>query len=345
VAVAEPNGNQFALTLTAVIAKPAPGRAVLTLFRGCFMDMDWAHYGTISVLVQTGQHQTALDRLSAYETEKGGLAPPLVVLRAQSLNALGDYAAASRALLQVVAAGEADFWIWYTMAETRRGLLNWPGVFEANRAAHSLAGWSESPRRGYQFTHDYFAPNLLNWQAWFTQHITTAPIAALEIGSWQGGSACWLLDKVVGPRGGTLTCIDPFSGSSEHAGFLPGVMAELGGSLEGLFDANIARTGHAKQVRKLKGFSQDVLPGLHGERFDFIYVDGAHEAKWVIQDAVLCWGLLADGGHMLFDDVPFTFPDNPGQDTARAIEFFTSVFKDDIAILVSERQLLLRRRP
>ena len=253
-------------------------------------------------------------------------------------------AGAAAELTRVIARGAPDFWTWYTLAETRRGLLDWPGVYEASRNAHALAGWPESRGHEYRFTHDYFAANLLDWQSWFAQHITAAPMRALEIGSWQGGSACWMLDRVIGPRGGLLTCIDPFSGSSEHS-FLPGMMAELGDTLEGTFDRNIARTGRAAQLRKIKGYSQDVLPTLHGERFDFIYIDGAHEAKWVIQDAVLCWGLLAPGGYMLFDDVPFTFPDRPEQNTARAIDFFTSVFRDELETVASARQLLLRRRP
>jgi predicted O-methyltransferase YrrM len=307
------------------------------------MHIDWAHYHTISALVNNGQHAEALETLHAFQVANGGLAAPYVVLRAQALGHIGKHHAASDALEGVVAGGNADFWIWYTLAEARRALGDWPGVFAASREAHLLAGWPESGQHGYRFTHDYFAANLLTWQAWFAQHITAAPIRALEIGSWQGGSACWLLDRVVGPRGGTLTCIDPFSGSSEHAAFLSQTLADVGSSLEALFDDNVARTGHAGMVRKLKGFSQDVLPRLHGETFDFIYVDGAHEAKWVIQDAVLSWGVLAPGGFMLFDDVPFTFPERPEQNTARAIDFFTSVFRDDLTIIASERQLLLRR--
>ncbi len=307
------------------------------------MGLDWSYHEGVRALLDARREQAALDSLAAHRLRAGHLAAPLAALQAQALTALGRHRAASDALLEVVARGEADFWIWYNLADARRNLGDWPGVFEASRQAHALAGWPESAAHGYRFTHDYFSANLWNWREWFDRHITAAPLRALEIGSWQGGSACWLLDRLIGPRGGRLTCIDPFGGSSEHAGFLPGVLAEVGGTLEGLFDDNIRRTGRAGQVRKLVGYSQDALPGLHDERFDFIYVDGAHEAKYVIQDALLCWRLLAPGGHMLFDDVPFTFADRPEQDTARAIDFFLSVFADEVEVLVRERQLLLRR--
>ncbi len=304
--------------------------------------MDWSYYESVRALLDARQESTALESLAAHRLHDGHLAPPLAVLQAQALTTLGRHRGALDTLLEVVARGEADFWTWYNVAEARRHLADWPGVFVASREAHALAGWPESGAHGYRFTHDYFSANLWNWQDWFARHVTAAPLRALEIGSWQGGSACWLLDRVIGPRGGSLTCIDPFEGSSEHAGFLPAVLGEVGATLEGLFDDNIARTGRAGQVRKLVGYSQDLLPSLTGERFDFIYIDGAHEAKFVIQDALLCWRLLGPGGHLLFDDVPFTFADRPEQDTARAIDFFLSVFADEVEVLVRERQLLLR---
>ena len=307
------------------------------------MNMDWSYYESVRALLDAGRPEAALGSLQDRSLATGRLPPPLAVLRAEALTRMGRHRAAADALMEVVARGEADFWTWYNLADARRHLGEWEGVFDASRQAHALAGWPESAAHGYRFTHDYFSANVPNWRGWFETHIRATPLRALEIGSWQGGSACWLLDQVIGPRGGRLTCIDPFGGSSEHADFLPRVLGEVGATLEGLFDENVRRTGRAAQARKLAGYSQDVLPGLSGERFDFIYVDGAHEAKFVIQDALLCWRLLPPGGHMLFDDVPFTFADRPEQDTARAIEFFLSVFADEIEVLERGRQLLLRR--
>lgn len=306
--------------------------------------MDWTYFESVRALLEARQPRAALDSLAQRRMAQGGLETPLAVLQAEALVALERPRAAEDSLLEVVARGQADFWVWYNLADARRHLGDWPGVFEATRRAHAAGGWPESPARGYRFTHDYFAANLDTWRTWFEHHVRAAPLRALEIGSWQGGSACWLLDRVIGPRGGSLTCIDPFVGSSEHAGFLPRVLGEVGATLEGLFDDNITRTGRAAQVRKLVGWSHDLLPGLRGEAFDFIYIDGAHEAKFVILDALLCWPLLPPGGHLLFDDVPFTFADRPEQNSARAIDFFLSLFPEEAEVLERGRQLLLRRR-
>lgn len=307
--------------------------------------MDWAFFESTRGLVHSGQLQAALDRLEQWRLEHGSLPTPLAVMQGEVLIGMGQPRAANDALLDVVARGDADFWTFYNLADARRHLGDWRGVFDASRRAHAIAGWPESLTHGYRFTHDYFSANLPVWQGWFQQHIREAPLRALEIGSWQGGSACWLLDSVIGPRGGSLTCIDPFSGSSEHSGFLPGLLLQLGTSLEGLFDDNILKTGRREKVDKRVGYSQDLLPGLHDSgKFDFIYIDGAHEAKFVIQDAILCWQLLSPEGYLAFDDLPFTFADRPEQNTVRAIDFFLSVFADDLEVLDRSRQLLLRRR-
>ncbi len=306
--------------------------------------MDWTLYAEIRALLDSQDTAGALRRLSAIRRGGARLEGPLVGLEAQGLMAHGEAAQAAAALREVAAFGDDDYWTWYLLAQACRHLEDWPGTFAASQQAHARLGWAESAAHGYAFTHDYFSSNVPDWQRWFAEHIRAAPVACLEIGSWQGGSSCWLLDRVVGPRGGRLTCIDPFEGSSEHAGFLAGLEAQLGRRLETLFDANIARTGQAHLVRKLVGLSEAVLPKLHAERFDFIYIDGAHEARFVIQDAILCWQILAPRGFMLFDDVPFRFAGRPQQDTARAIDFFLSVFEDEVSVIERGRQLLLQRR-
>ena len=298
--------------------------------------MTWDDYNRLRAALDHDAAESVLLEIEAHYGDLGELRVPIVGLQAMAHARRGRPAAAVAVLRTLVVAGEADYWTHHLLGQNYGALGNFPAAAGHYRAAHALIGWEDSARHGYEFTHDYFSSTIPDWRRWFAEHITAASIAALEIGSWQGGSAAWLLDAVVGPRGGMLTCIDTFAGSSEHQAL--GVDA-----LEALFDANIARTGQADKVRKLVGTSQSILPRLHGESFDFIYIDGAHEAKFVIQDAVLGWGLLRVGGFLLFDDVPYNFPATPEQDTHRAIDFFVSVFADDLTVIERGRQLLLQR--
>ena len=289
--------------------------------------------------VSWGELDEALTILTSEWDPADALASEAADLKAGILFAKGDTAGALEPLAELVVAGNANFHTHYRLAEYHRALGNIDQTILNHRLAHAQFGWTESVRHGYSFTHDYFSPNIPAWESWFKNVVTAAPIEALEIGSWQGGSASWLLDKVISRRGGRLTCIDTFEGSSEHAHFIGG----LGSSIETMFDNNIIRTGHGDKLRKLVGYSQVVLPTLWGEKFDFIFIDGAHEAQFVIQDAVLCWGLIQPGGFILFDDANFTFAQRPMQNTIRALEFFLSVFGDDLKIIDQGAQLLIQR--
>jgi hypothetical protein len=290
-------------------------------------------------LISRGEPDQALSEMAALQDNGGPLESEIGDLKALAFVKKGDVRSALVPLKDLVANGRATFHTYYRLAEYHRLLGEIHHTYRYHRLAHAKVGWSESLSHGYTFSHDYFSPAIPHWQNRFSKIITAAPLDALEIGSWQGGSAAWLLDKVVSHRGGRLTCVDPFIGSSEHVG----IIGSLGNNLENLFDDNIMRTGHGNFVRKLVGFSQQILPSLSGEAFDFIYIDGAHEAKFVIQDAILCWNLLKKGAFMLFDDLNFTFSGSPEQNTSRATDFFLSVFASDLEVLENSHQLLVRR--
>ena len=239
--------------------------------------------------------------------------------------------------MQVKDIGTTNPWYYFTLGRIAWKVGETEISFEANRTAHSYFGWPESKDRGYKFTHDFFSPNIPAWEKMFDLDIDQDPLRCLEIGSWQGGSSAWLLDKIISKRPGSrLTCIDAFEGSTEHAAYI-GKM-----SIESIFDFNIASTGSAHLCTKLKGYSQDVLLNIR-EKFDFIYIDGAHEARFVIQDAFLSWRLLDTGGFILFDDYPFEFPDQPEQNTAVAIDQFILWNKKNLEVLHKGRQMLIKR--
>lgn len=303
--------------------------------------MAWDVYNAARAALNKGDARTALRIATEDRPANSPIWSTFACLEAECLAALGQREQAVHTLEAAAELAPGNHWLFYNLAVLYRQLGDPAKSQAAARRTHACLGWHESARNGYVFTHDYFAANIPQWTAWFARHITAAPIDCLEIGSWQGGSATWLLDKIVAPRGGTLTCIDTFEGSSEHAAWL----GTIGDTLEALFDANIARTGHASLCRKLAGRSQDVLRGMASERFDFIYIDGAHEAKYVIQDALLCWPLVRAGGFMLFDDAHYTFAQHPEQNAQTALQAFRGWFASEMEVLtpIAERQMLVRK--
>jgi hypothetical protein len=102
---------------------------------------------------------------------------------------------------------------------------------------------------------------------------------------------------------GTITCIDPWANEPLSA-FDDDVVPE-NRIIERVFRSN------TNKARK-PGQTLEVMPNLsfmalaelitQGRRYDFIYVDGSHDADAVLTDACMCFGLLKPGGIMLFDD-------------------------------------------
>jgi predicted O-methyltransferase YrrM len=142
------------------------------------------------------------------------------------------------------------------------------------------------------FTADWFSHNVPVWEKVLAP-LAGRPLNALEVGVFEGRSAVWLLEWVLTHPDSSLTWVDTFGGSAEHAG------RDLSG-LEGRFRANVARFG--AKVTGHVGRSQDILRTMQGERFDLVYLDGSHAAADVLADAVLAWPLLKPGGLLGFDD-------------------------------------------
>ncbi len=108
----------------------------------------------------------------------------------------------------------------------------------------------------------------------------------------------------------------------------------------------------ADKVTTLTGFSQVLLRGLPLESFDIIYVDGSHVKNDVLEDAVLSWRLLKNGGLMVFDDyrnlgVGLDYAGGHGPDVwspKAAIDPFVQCFERQCEVLHNGRQLIIRKK-
>jgi predicted O-methyltransferase YrrM len=174
----------------------------------------------------------------------------------------------------------------------------------------------------YEFTALWFDQSAENWRQLF-KHLQ--PERVLEIGSYEGRSACFMLDQC--PLLKEITCVDTWQTKRDGSS-----MADV----EHRFDRNImhAQSHRATQakLRKLKGRSSEILPCLIAakEQFDWIYVDGSHEAPDVLTDAIYSFHLLRVGGILIFDDYIWRDDVTKGCDILNlpkpAIDAFTNIF-------------------
>jgi predicted O-methyltransferase YrrM len=137
------------------------------------------------------------------------------------------------------------------------------------------------------------------------------PKKILEIGSYEGASACYLIQKLAQENPIEIHCIDAWNvNMGENTDYkYYGSNVDMN-SVESRFRQNtkLAIEKVSKKVDLFihKGFSDDQLVKLlsSGKKnyFDFIYVDGSHLGPDVLCDAVLGFRLLKVNGVMAFDD-------------------------------------------
>jgi predicted O-methyltransferase YrrM len=193
------------------------------------------------------------------------------------------------------------------------------------------------PHPKYRFTFDWVSPHASAWEADLA-HLRGKPnVRGLEIGCFEGQSACWWLDNILTDPTSRLTCVDPFA--------IP-MDSTLLRYFERYFDHNIAASGAGERVTKLTGSSQVVLRTLQPAHFDFVYVDGSHRVGDVLQDAVLAWTVLRPGGTAMFDDYDLVddvaqglFARAPG----RALDAFVSIIGEGATIMRRDWQLILKK--
>lgn len=142
------------------------------------------------------------------------------------------------------------------------------------------------------FTEDWFSGHIPAWIETFSRY--EKPERVLEIGSFEGRSTCWLLEHT----NAHVTCVDTWEGSDEHT-------SEHKEGLFERFNENIEPW--KDRVTLVRGESGKILRTLPCEEtYDFIYIDGSHYAKDVLEDAVLAWRLLKPTGVLIFDDFNWT---------------------------------------
>jgi len=146
--------------------------------------------------------------------------------------------------------------------------------------------------------------------AWLVR--TVRPEEIIEIGSWKGHSANYMIDvcreNAINSR---IVCVDTFLGGPEHW-LLPGAFETLHRKngqptiLNGFLANTIARrnTDHVFPFC-LDSTAASVVFAHFGFKADMVFVDAAHDYDAVIRDITNYYPLLSSEGVMFGDDYQF----------------------------------------
>ena len=163
------------------------------------------------------------------------------------------------------------------------------------------------------------------------------PCMFLEIGSFEGMSTIWMLENILTEERSQIFCIDAW--------------AEWTGDAFVRFVSNINKTGFRNKVHIVKGDSSEELRVFPNHYFDFIYVDGNHDEKAVMKDAIGSFRVLKKGGIIAFDDylLGIRYPNSHGSkamngSAKKAIDYFIETFKDELDVIHNDYQLWIRKK-
>ena len=179
----------------------------------------------------------------------------------------------------------------------------------------------------YEFTTNWTDPFKDNIRALFQADV---PLAYLEVGVYEGRSACFMLDNVLTHPDSHATLIETWA----YAG---AKNFQTGPEVEARARRNLAR--HTAKVTIHKGDSKRILPTLAKDSFDVAYIDGSHEKPDCLVDALLAWPLLKTGGMMLFDDYRHAL--TPG--VRLAMDQFLPIMDGQLEIVLKNYQLVVRK--
>jgi len=189
---------------------------------------------------------------------------------------------------------------------------------------------------GFKFSNGWFHGNIPRWDKFIPQK---NPRKILEIGSFEGQSICYLIEKLSDGTNLEIHSIDTWEGGIEHQ-----AEGEDMSLIEDHFDYNVKLASKNKaniKIYKHKGFSDVLMPKMLASGmknyFDLVYIDGSHLASDVLSDAIMGFRLLRVGGLLGFDDYLLNYlPEmnrSPLENPKPAIDAFTNIYFKKIEII------------
>jgi predicted O-methyltransferase YrrM len=149
----------------------------------------------------------------------------------------------------------------------------------------------------YTYTHTWFVnseirKNLLR----FT--LKNKKYTMLEIGCFEGLSACAFSDNILNHPESTLDCVDPYilSGTNPQISCLNVTIRT-----KERFIHNINKSKNATKIN-LYNMMSDEFFNNNKKTFNLIYIDGCHEPDFIKNDMENAFSVLETGGIMWMDD-------------------------------------------
>lgn len=200
--------------------------------------------------------------------------------------------------------------------------------YELKRDITSYSYPSHMKRPDGFFGSNFFEKWIPNWQNQLALIAGKPDVVGVEIGVLHGDCTVFCAERIANGPNSVHYAID--INKNEH------------------LENNIAPYSNVKFIQ---GVSYEVLRNLkHNgkskEFADYVYVDGSHLAIDVMQDAVLGWYILKDGGILIFDDYGWgVHTTDEKQKPKLAIDSFLSAYDGHTQVLHGGWQVFIKKLP
>lgn len=142
------------------------------------------------------------------------------------------------------------------------------------------------------------------------------PINYLEIGTFYGANLISVGLTYCLHENSKLYCIDPWEDYDEYYEY-----KNQQPHIYNTFIENIKNSGIQDKIIINRGYSNKEIHKFDDNFFDIIYIDGNHEAEYVLEDAISSFRKLKVNGIMIFDDYDYV---------KKSIDVFLSIYNKRI---------------
>jgi hypothetical protein len=123
----------------------------------------------------------------------------------------------------------------------------------------------------------------------------------VEVGTWQGGFTDKILSK---PDVKKVYCVDPYKHFTNNE-YPDGINELTQTDFDVLFNKvqNNLTTKFGSKVQFVRKLSVEASKQFDNESLDFVYIDGNHDYKYVLEDLKAWYPKIKTGGYLCGDDV------------------------------------------
>ncbi len=189
-------------------------------------------------------------------------------------------------------------------------------------------------KKSYTFTVNTFTDKISAWTKLLEEFKGKPGINYLEIGTFEGRSALWMLENILTHPTSTLTIIDLFAENNLKT-----------------FTANVNLSGEASKFKIMTGSSTDKIREIPFNSIDLAYIDGSGRGIIMFSDLVGTWNVAKVGGLIICSRYSLTphlrrvlnlQADDPGPH--EAIDTFLKMYKTYITVVALQGNYVIVRK-